>query len=67
MHYELYEKLKLYKQFYPEKAETVTQQELDNTIAEIAKGGILWEHYYSQVSSVVSSSSVSLKVKCVKA
>ena len=58
MYFDIYEKLKLYKQLYPEKSESVTKEELENTIKLITKGGSLWEQYFSQASSVASSPSV---------
>ena len=54
MQYDLYEKLKIYKQLYPENAENVTREELEKTIKLISKGGSLWDHYSLLSSSVVS-------------
>jgi len=47
MQFDVYQKLQLYKQFYPENAETVTEEELENSIAKITQDGRLWEHYFS--------------------
>ena len=58
MKFDTYQKLKLYKQFYPESSKTVTKEELENTISKITEGGRLWDYYFLQSSSVASLSSV---------